>query len=264
MLDVTLACGVWREGTARRDAHVRPLPLADEWRLVDEAESLLPAELATRLIGSCAEVGGASGPDLARSLTVGDRAALLLAFRRLTAGDLLPCLVDCSGCGERFELELDAVALSVERPVPVGPTVETAVGDTQVTFRLPTGADEERAARAALVDHAAAAEGLLRSCLVDDGGLTLGEASSAVETAIAEVDPHAEIALSFTCPECGATSAPVLDAVSYVLDELQARVAGLEHEVHTLASCYGWDESEILALPAPRRRRYLELIEGVR
>ena len=42
----------------------------------------------------------------------------------------------------------------------------------------------------------------------------------------------------------------MFEPASYVLDELRARTAELEHEVHALASRYGWAESEILALPS--------------
>ena len=37
-------------------------------------------------------------------------------------------------------------------------------------------------------------------------------------------------------------------------------VEGLYRDIDTIASAYGWDEPTILALPADRRRRYVELI----
>ncbi len=45
--------------------------------------------------------------------------------------------------------------------------------------------------------------------------------------------------------------------------ELAARLATpheLLEDVHTLALAYGWTESDVLALPAPRRAEYLTLI----
>jgi hypothetical protein len=35
-------------------------------------------------------------------------------------------------------------------------------------------------------------------------------------------------------------------------------------DVHRLASTYHWSESEILALPLPRRRRYLAALDAER
>jgi hypothetical protein len=262
-LAVTLAGGVWREGTPRRDAVVRTLSADEERRLVDEALVLAPAELVTRLLDRCAEVGGERGSELARVLTIGDRAALLLAFHRLTSGDALPCLVDCTACGVRFELELDAASLVAEQVSPPAPVLEAEVDGKRVSFRLPTGADEERAAHAALADAGEAADELLRRCVIEGRGLPRERLVEVVENAIAEWDPHAEIELGFTCPDCGAESTAVFEPGSYVLDEVSARTAALEREVHELASRYGWGESEILALPAARRRRYLELIEAM-
>lgn len=261
-LEVKLACGVWREETPRLDAVVHPLSLDDERQLVDDAASLLPAQLVTRLLERCAEVGAEASAEVMRELTVGDRALLLLAFHRLVFDESLSCLVDCTSCAERLELDLDARSLVAEPAEPRARVVRTAVNGTQVSFRLPTGGDEERAALAALADADAATAELLQACVLDAGALTLDTVAPAVESAIAELDPHAEIALTFTCPACGADSASILDPASYVVDELRARVAGLEREVHALASRYGWTERDILALPAPRRRRYVDLAEA--
>jgi hypothetical protein len=52
----------------------------------------------------------------------------------------------------------------------------------------------------------------------------------------------------------------VLDPVDLVWREFAALARRLEDEVHVLASAYGWTESEILALPDSRRRRYVDRI----
>jgi hypothetical protein len=65
-----------------------------------------------------------------------------------------------------------------------------------------------------------------------------------------------------TCPDCGGRLDCSLDVVSFVLEEIRRRARRLLREVHVIASAYHWSESEILALPEERRRRYLSLIEG--
>ena len=42
-----------------------------------------------------------------------------------------------------------------------------------------------------------------------------------------------------------------------------ARAGALLHEVHRLASAYGWSEAQILALSPARRAQYLALVEGM-
>ena len=44
--------------------------------------------------------------------------------------------------------------------------------------------------------------------------------------------------------------------------ELEAVARRLAMEVHTLASAYGWSESEILSLSDARRRLYLEMVSA--
>ena len=41
-----------------------------------------------------------------------------------------------------------------------------------------------------------------------------------------------------------------------------ARAGALLHEVHRLASAYGWSETDVLAMSAMRRGVYLELARG--
>jgi hypothetical protein len=54
-----------------------------------------------------------------------------------------------------------------------------------------------------------------------------------------------------------------LDTAALLWDEITARAGALLHEVHRLASAYGWSEAQILALSPARRARYLALVEGM-
>jgi hypothetical protein len=261
--EVTLAAGVWREGTRVRDARVRAPTVEEERALFEECAPLLPAERVTVLLGRCAEVGGESGVDAARELSAGDRVALLIELRRLVAGDEMPCVLDCpwSDCGERLEVELDAAELVAEA-AGGGPGGKLDFGGERLAFRLPTGADEERAARTALeADPEVAARELMGACLVDPPDSLPTGLEDALGAAVAQADPHVEITLALSCPACGRESEVELDVASYLWCELEMRLARLDREVHLLASHYGWSEAEILALGERRRARYIELVE---
>jgi hypothetical protein len=261
--EVTLAAGVWREGTRLRRARLRSPGPEQERALFEEGEPLLPAERVTLLLGRCAEVAGEPGPDAARALSAGDRVALLLELRRLLAGDSLPCVLDCPwpDCGERLELDLDVRDLLAAADTG-GPTYELEFRGERLTFRLPTGADEERAARIAVErGPEAAVDELLRACLVDPPPSPAPGLAEALGAAITAADPHAEISLALRCPVCGRDGEVAFDTASYLWREIEVRLARLDRDVHVLASRYGWSESEILGLGERRRARYLELVE---
>jgi hypothetical protein len=261
--EVTLAAGVWREGTRVRRARVRAPVEEEERALFEECEPLLPAERVTALLGRCAEVGGESGADAARALSAGDRVALLLVLHRLMTGDAMPCVLDCPwhGCGQRLEIELSAAELVVDGDAG-GPTHTLDFGGERVDFRLPTGADEERAARTAVEEGPAAAAGeLVRACLADPPSSPPPGLEEALGAAIARIDPHVEITLALRCPVCERESEVALDVASYLWRELEMRLARLDRDVHVLASHYGWSEGEIWALGERRRARYIELVE---
>lgn len=260
---MTLATGVWVEGLRSRRARVRAPATAEEWELFERGEPRLPAERVTLLLARCVEIDGEAGDELARDLSVGDRVALLLELRRQTIGEAMRCLLACPRpeCGEQLELELTvADLLAAGDPGESGD--ELQVAGKRVVFRLPTGADEERAARRALGDVAAASQELLAACLVTAPEPWPDGLATAVEEAIAARDPYVRIELEMVCPACERSVVAELDPAGYVWRELEARHAERQLEVHLLASRYGWAEAEILALPPARRERYLELVEG--
>jgi hypothetical protein len=259
---LVLATGVWRDGARVREVRLRAPDPERERALVEEGDSLLPAERVTLLLGACVQVGGVEGAEVARELSAGDRVALLLEFHRALVGKALPCVLDCPapGCDERLELDLRLGDLIVGGDTG-GPLHEVEAGGERVVFSLPTGADEERAARRALTDSAAAARELLAACLVRAPEPWPAGLADTVGAAMAAVDPQAELTLEFTCPACERRGAVTFDPAAYVWAELVARARRLEREVHVLASRYGWSEREIVALAPHRRARYLELVE---
>ena len=79
---------------------------------------------------------------------------------------------------------------------------------------------------------------------------------------MAAADPQADVELALSCPACGHAWPAAFDIASFLWTEVDAWARVLLHEIHALASAYGWREADILALSPRRRRAYLELIGG--
>lgn len=273
---VAIPGGVWRNDSQRtaeplREVALRPAGGEDEAFLIDSADQATPSERATGLLVRCVEEPDADR--LVRSLTIGDREALLLHLRRITLGDTLDCVLSCpANCGERmeFELRVDDLLVPAYRDVHAeyDVTLEAEGRRYDVTFRLPIAADLDRAAPIARSDALRGARTLLECCVVraarDEGVATPDELPLPVQEAIAKAmakrDPQAEIELDLACPQCGTAFAIVFDTAAFLLQELDERAAHLAQEVHTLAWHYHWSEREILGMPRRRRTRYLELV----
>ncbi len=272
---VTLPGGYWLDDGCYREARLRPVNSSDQDFLLGAEDHLLPAHRVTALLVRCVERLGPTGPvtaEAVRSLTVGDREALLLHLRRLSLGDRLQGVVDCPDCGEKMDLDLNVGDLLLPPYDHSRRSYETEIaqngGSFRVRFRLPTGADQEDAAILAPSDSHAAAEHLLQRCVEEvageDGELleTLPPAvADKISEAMAELDPQAELTLSLACPVCDHAFLAPFDTTSYLFQELDDQAKHLYREVHLLALYYHWSEAEIVRMPNRKRRLYLELLE---
>ena len=271
----SLPGGIWADGPEPiRHVTLRAVSREDEEFLLDSAVGLSPAERATALLGRCIEDD--EDGTVARSLTVGDREALLLQLHRLTLGDALECVLQCPdpACRERMEIELEVRNLLVppyedmQREYRLILEVDDIRHD--IRFRLPTASDLVTVAAVASTDPELGAAELLRACVtratcgrrtvsVDD---LAPEATAQIAAAMAERDPQAELELDVSCPVCGHAFQMVFDTGSFLLQELDVRATQLLVDVHTLAVHYHWTERDILAMSPSRRERYLELLSG--
>ena len=214
--------------------------------MLDTATAHGPGRRATALLGRCL---AAAGEAVARTLTVGDREALLLHLRRLTFGETIDCVLRCPRrtCGEPMDLALGVGDLLARRRTTTcgdGPTISPSTPTaraTSVRFRLPPGDDldaavalepaepERAAARAAHVAASSRAE--------RDGGAAARTPSRdgvrrALAAAMAERDPQAEIELDGRCPECGAPFTAVFDT-----RQLPARASWRRAPTELLRTC---------------------------
>jgi hypothetical protein len=185
------------------------------------------------------------------------------ALARLHANYFGPALqgwTECAQCGEKLEFTVDCGTLIERQQV----RVRRPIVVKGQTFRVPASRDLARVAGEP--DAGAAAMRLAELCRVD--GSADREASWSREEMeelgqqMSEADPLAEILLSLACPVCEAMREQALDLPAFLWAELEALVKRMLHEIHILASCYGWSETEILALSENRRAMYVQMVQA--
>ena len=221
--------------------------LLSVWEL---GNSQLPLQRALTMLATASpEV---SSDSLAR-LTIGQRDARLLALREMTFGSELTGVTDCPECGEKIELDLNSsnVRPLAETDLPNELTLRS--NSSEVRFRLPTSAD---------LLAINSSEQLLERCLLSDGDHLTENLRNTVGAKMSDVDPMADIRLALNCPSCEHKWETPFDIVAFLWREISSAARRLLRDVHTLASAYGWTETEILALSPARRRTYLEIVNG--
>lgn len=205
---------------------------------------------------------GAADPSTAGSVAdwpLGRRNRALLDLHASWFGPRLQAWTSCPSCGDKVEFELDARELASARPDDQ-PEDRVTIGNQ--TFRLPTSRDV--AVVVARNAPACAATDLLDRCRVDGPAPDqwAGELLETVEQGLASADPLAETRLALSCPSCAREWDDAFDAAGFLWAELESRARRVLWEVHTLASAYGWSESESLALGDARRAMYLEIVRA--
>jgi hypothetical protein len=200
-------------------------------------------------------------------LPIGQRDLRLLAVREALFGPRLHSLTSCPQCGERLEMTFDIAQL---RAIPLDSASDEhysiALDDYEVEFRLPNSGDMLRVAE--LSEDGEARQALFESCVKQArrAGVPISaselpeELVLAAAARMAELDPQADMQIALTCPACSSQWSTTFDIVSYLWIEINAWALRLLHEIHRLASAYGWREADILSLSPMRRRFYLELI----
>jgi hypothetical protein len=238
----------------------RPFARAVEDLDVDFTRADRPA-LVTELLTACAVP---ADPEYWWQSLLRDRIATLLALLRASeAGESIRITQRCDACGVPFEAELAFAELLQLRGAASVAEVTRADG-TVLTVRLPRGDDLRRWSQSLAAHGADPREAMLSELRVagelQPGSLLPDELDRAAD-ALGEADPLVAFAFASECPGCGADIESPLDLEGYALQRLARCQRTLLHEVHALASRYGWTEQQILAVAPARRARYLALIE---
>lgn len=156
-----------------------------------------------------------------------------------------------------MEFELDSRALLGDSSDGPADGIVSVNGDS---FRLPNSRDLVHVA--AESDWQTAVIGLLQRCRIDTAMAPTwsDEDVEAIGEAMEAADPAAELQVALCCPACGDEWNASLEPVSFLWAEIEARAKQLAWEVHTLASAYGWTQTEILGLSPARCALYLEMV----
>ncbi len=221
------------------------------WEL---CEAATPAQRWQTIIGYAAPAAGVG------EKTVGAQDKLLFDVYAATFGERVDATVNCASCGELLELSFDVAALrGAHGEVSPRFTLPSTAGGDAISVRLPTPQDLAAAARAN--SHEAARNVLIARCVQGPPGTALPE--EAVAQAAGEMarrDPQSAVAVQLTCDGCGQEQVVPFAIDDFLWRRVAITAAQVLDDVHELAVTYGWSEAETLAVPAARRRRYLERV----
>jgi hypothetical protein len=186
----------------------------------------------------------------------------VLDLHRRVVARPLDAVVDCERCGTENEFAVPVAAICAVPPPAPDAAVPLPVGDAVVRYRLPTLADLHAVAGAAYGEGMAALAAL--ACL--DGTAPACSAADLDRLARAwdKLDPAAAVQVDLVCAGCGDDITADVAVAEFVARDLDRVVDALLRQVDVLARAYGWSEDAILALPAARRLRYVELIGSTR
>jgi|SRR5580658_223565 hypothetical protein len=202
--------------------------------------------------------------------TVGERDACLLDLRERLFGSTLEMLADCPGCRQTLEVAFKTSDLGAQfsQRASRGRLVR---GGFEIEYHLPASDDLLAVAQSDPGSDARPASALLlERCIVSgtrDGAEIAPRAlpeeiREAIEAAMAELDPGADLSVMLECAHCGRRWQKVFDIVSHLWSDLEDWAQRSLREVHLLASAYGWSERSILSMSPGRRQIYMEMVAG--
>lgn len=189
------------------------------------------------------------------ALSVGQRDMRLIALREALFGSEVEALVVCPHCAGQVELNFCTPDLRAGAGFESGHGAAIEIAGRSLRIRPPNSED-----LLTLQDPQDLA-GLLRRCLLDAGEDELfAEIAEAAAQKIEQLDPLANIRMHISCPSCRHSWREVFDIVSFLWSEVERWAGRILHDVHMLASAYGWSEEAILALTPARRQFYLDMV----
>jgi hypothetical protein len=202
-------------------------------------------------------------------LSLGHLNAHLFDVRERLLGPQMNCYAECPHCKEGIEFTIAVSAIrGAGSAQPNEQEHELSIESYKLRFRLLNSLDLKAVAGAS--DKNAMRRLLAARCVLEarrEGEeISSEQLPETVITGLAarlsECDPKAEVLLDLECPSCKTGWQTALDIAGFFWNELSAQARRLLGEVHTIASAYGWQEADILAMSARRRHYYLELISA--
>lgn len=214
----------------------------------------------------------AASPETSREAlaarSVGQRDGALLTLREWTFGSRFVSLATCPHCSQQLEFAFNIVDVRVSTEVEPAPESTMTIAGYELQCRTPNSLDIAAVSDGHETDERRKL--LFERCLL--AARRHGKSATAAELPpdvvdavverMAEMDPQADVDLNISCSSCGQQWRAVFDIVSFFWSEIDAWARRLLREVHILASTYGWQEGDILALSPWRRQCYLEMVSG--
>jgi hypothetical protein len=199
-------------------------------------------------------------------LSVGRRDGRLLTLREWAFGPDLAAVLSCPRCGERLDLSFRTSDVRVESEAESAESWSLEVAGYKLRCRALNSLD--LIAVADRPDPTAARRQLLERCLseiVGEGAPVAveqlpEEVIDAVVERIAKADPQADVQIALSCPQCRHCWQASFDIGPFFWSEIHVWAQRTLHDVHTLASAYGWREADILAMSPWRRQFYINWI----
>jgi hypothetical protein len=203
-------------------------------------------------------------------LSLGQRNLWLIKLREQLFGHSLISVTTCLHCQESVEVQFDTPMLYRDSYFDEAVATEITFHFSNYSGILRRITSADLAAIALLNDITLATQELVQRCLLtlqhDNNPIATEQLSdeviTALEKALLEADPLAEIRLELNCPSCNQQWKIGLDIAEFLWEELSQLAQNILAQVHQLALAYGWSETTILALSETRRHYYLKRVSG--
>jgi hypothetical protein len=230
--------------------------LLDAW---DEARGQTDLERALTML-ACT-LPGVRREELA-ALPLAARNLLLLRLRQLSFGPQLEGTGTCPHCAGALEFTLPLTAVIANLEERSGTDyVEWDEDGRRLRLRSANTADLLSSLQEPSPE--AAEELVLTRCMSVDNAPGERQVLARLSDARArfeQLNAPAELHCALTCPQCSSSSTLDLDITRFLWLEVCHAARQLLHDVHALASRYGWSEREIVSMSPRRRAAYLELL----
>jgi hypothetical protein len=272
------------KGEVHREVVLSALTGREEALLAENKQN--PASQVTAVLSRCIRRIGTVSPvseSIVQNLLIADRDFLLLKLRAATFGSLVQATVPCPwpDCGRKVDIDFSTDDIPVVSSEEKGPTYTMSLSPEaaflengelfrDLTFRLPTGADQELLASVVLENESLALAELLARCIHSIGPVEIASAPQIaglsplarmeIEREMLRIAPKIELNMEVNCPECGRMFTVPFDLQDFFFGEMRTSRDLLYREVHYLAYHYHWSEKEIMEMPKDQRRNYIEVL----
>jgi hypothetical protein len=215
--------------------------------------------------------------DILKKMTIGDRVYMILYLRKLTFGDTFQIDIPCDSCRNlmSIDLSIDTIinnSLVTQNKVycEYVSNIQTdndffykcKISNSEVIIRLLNGLDQENISLNNINETELLGSCIVNLDLIGHEKLLDEDFRSKINSAFSALDPLSDILLTIVCPSCNNIFKIPFIIEDFIFKEIKSRFNNLEIDIHWLALNYHWTESNILSLPIPKRKRYLQLVRN--